>query len=801
MYYNTPGPCYKGGSEQKEGAVNGQHQRDGSFLAGTAPEYPPPSWAGLFGVLRGSLRRCFAVSHLYIYTLATAPKLDTDDIAPDGYRTTVLDADGDEMATLAGEASNRIYVTLDKIPDDLQNAFIAIEDERFYTHCGVDLRGIVRAAWQNLTNGSLSQGASTITQQLIKNNVFAAGTTERTALDRIQRKLQEQYLALRLERKTSKEWILENYLNTINLGGGTWGVQTAAMRYFGKDVSDLVLSECAVLAGITKSPTSYNPLKNPAASRERQKQVLAKMLELDMISRQEYDDALADDVYGRLGETGAAADTAEVLSYFEDAMLYQVLDDLMAKLDCTEEEAWRLIYRGGLTIRSTQDSTLQAICEEELNRESNYSTAAQASAVIIDPAIGQVKAIVGGRGEKNGSLTLNRAASSVRQPGSTIKVVGEYAAALDRGAATLGTVYDDAPYAYSDGTAIRNASGTFGGMTTVRKAISGSVNVVALKCFQEAGMDAVWEKLTQFGFTHLTEADRVEALALGGTHGGVTNLELTAAYAAIANGGIYIEPTYYTQVLDRKGGVLLDKTPEQHSVLQPSTAALLTSAMEDVLTSGTGTQAAFSGMDLAGKSGTTTDMRDLWFVGYSPYYACGVWGGYDDFSSQRSSAYVKTLWRAVMERAHQDLDYRSFSGTGDLERAAICTKCGGLAVEGLCDSTVQGDMTRREYFAPGAAPVEECDCHVAVEVCQRSGRTAGTYCPWVDVETKVYLREASEGTGDTAFVLTPEIEASCDIHCSWLDWLFPEDAPIGEDGDPEDYDASRWDWRKWTEYF
>ena len=742
---------------------------------------------------------CAAVLLFLIYTWATAPKLDTDDIAPDGYRTTVLDADGEEMVTLAGEASNRIYVTLDEIPEDLQNAFIAIEDERFYTHHGVDLRGIARAAWQNLTSGSLSQGASTITQQLIKNNVFAAGTTERTALDRIQRKLQEQYLALRLERKTSKEWILENYLNTINLGGGTWGVQTAALRYFGKDVSDLTLSECAVLAGITKSPTGYNPLKNPEASRQRQKQVLAKMLELGMISRKAHDEALADDVYGRMGQTNTAAGTTDILSYFEDAMLYQVLDDLMANLGCTEEEAWQLIYRGGLTIRSTQDSDLQAICEEEVNRESNYSTGAQASVVIIDPANGQVKAIVGGRGEKTGSLTLNRATSSVRQPGSTIKVVGEYAAALDQGTATLGTVYDDAPYTYSDGTAIRNASGSFGGMTTVRKAIANSVNVVALKCFQETGMDAVWEKLAQFGFAHLTEADRVEALALGGTHGGVTNLELTAAYAAIANGGTYIAPTYYTQVLDREGKVLLDKTPKQHQVLQPSTAALLTNAMEDVLTSGTGTRAAFSGMDLAGKSGTTTDMRDLWFVGYSPYYACGVWGGYDDFTTQSSSAYVKTLWKAIMERAHRDLDYESFSGIGDLERATICTKCGRLAVEELCDSTVQGNMSRREYFAPGTAPTEECDCHVAVKVCQRSGKTSGTYCPWVDVETKVYLREASEGTGDTAFVLTPEIEEPCDVHRSWLDWLFPEDAPIQED--TEEHDANRWDWRKWKEYF
>lgn len=243
----------------------------------------------------------------------------------------------------------------------------------------------------------------------------------------------------------------------------------------------------------------------------------------------------------------------------------------------------------------------------------------------------------------------------------------------------------------------------------------------------------------------------------------------------------------------------MNKSPEQHRVVQTSTAALLTNAMEDVLTSGTGTRAAFSGMDLAGKSGTTTDMRDLWFVGYSPYYACCVWGGYDDFAPQSSSTYVKTLWKAIMERAHRDLDYKSFTGTGELEQVIICTKCGGLAVKGCCDNTVQGDMTRREYFATGTAPTEECSCHVAVKVCKRSGKSSGRYCPWLDVETTVYLRGASEGTSDVPYVLTPEIEELCDVHRSWLDWLFPEETLVDED--TEEHDAGHWDWWKWAEYF
>jgi penicillin-binding protein 1A len=396
-----------------------------------------------------------------------------------------------------------------------------------------------------------------------------------------------------------------------------------------------------------------------------------------------------------------------------------------------------LLYRGGLTIYSTQDSVLQTLCETEVNRDAWYSSDAQVSMVIMEPATGQVKAIVGGRGEKENSLVLNRAVSSVRQPGSTIKVVGAYAAALDGGEATLGTVYDDAPYAYQDGTAIRNAGGICRGRITVRKAVADSVNVVALKCFQQVGLDTVFSKLQQFGFGHLTDADRVEALALGGTHGGVTNLELTAAYSAIANQGVYLEPVYYTKVVDREGRVLISGTPEKRTVIRPVTAALLTEAMKSVMTDGTGTVAAFSGMPLAGKSGTTTGMKDVWFVGYSPYYACGIWGGYDDGAGQRSSSYVKNIWRVVMEQAHEGKAYREFAGADALTTAEICTKCGNLAVEGLCDVTVQGDMTQTEYFAPGTEPAEPCGCHVKMSYCRRSGEPAGNYCWLYGVEPRV----------------------------------------------------------------
>ena len=745
-----------------------------------------------------------AVACCLIYIIATAPKLASVDVTPSSYRTVVTDDGGEVILTLAGESANRVYADLEEIPDRLEQAVVAIEDERFYQHVGVDMRGIARAAWRNVTSGRITEGASTITQQLIKNNVFTDWTQEETTADKVVRKLQEQWLALQLERRESKEWILENYLNTINMGGGTWGVKTAAMRYFGKELSDLTLSECAVLAGITKSPNGYNPLKNPEQSRQRQLLVLGKMLELEMISREEYDEAVNDNVYGRIQRDNVTPAGMEIQSYFEDALVYQVVEDLRRELGYSEEDAWQLLYHGGLTIRSTQSSTLQAICEEEINRDAWYNSDAQATVVLMEPATGQVKAIVGGRGDKTASLTLNRATSSVRQPGSTIKVVGEYAAALDEQSATLGTVYDDAPHTYSDGTAIRNASGTYGGRTTIRDAIARSVNVVALKCFQDTGIDRVWNRLEQFGFTHLTEKDRVEALALGGTHGGVTNLELTAAYSAIANDGVYLEPAYYTEILDRNGRTLLTKVQERRVAVQSATAALLTEAMRDVLTEGTGTQAAVAGVPLAGKSGTSSGVRDAWFVGFSPELACGVWGGYDDFTEQTNGQYVKKIWKAVMARSHEAVTVNSFTGTEGLNLLKICTKCGNLAVEGLCDNTVQGDQTWMEYFVPGTEPTENCACHVAVSWCTASGGFAGRFCPVGQVEKVAYLREGTAGTPDAEAVLDPAVDRTCWEHTSWWDLFFPD----GEPEEPETpapelphREESHDGWFNWREWF
>ena len=727
----------------------------------------------------------------------SAPDANDIDISPLGYATFLYDGDGNQLRKLTAPSSNRLPVSIDQIPLDLQHAVVAIEDERFYEHNGIDVRGILRAFVKNITSGDLSEGASTITQQLLKNNVFTNWTQESTWLERFTRKIQEQYLAVEVEKNiNNKNVILENYLNTINLGAGTYGVQAAAHKYFDKDVWDLNLSECATLAGITQNPTQYNPIEHPEANAKRRKEVLDHMLDQGYITQEQYDQVINDDVYSGIQAAQVLNSETEntVYSYFEDELIDQVVNDLMNIKGYTRTQAQNLVYSGGLSIYTTQDARIQSILDEEYADPSNYpdyvqyaldyaltvknpqgeevnyskemlklyfqnedpefdllfdsqeegqeyvdrykasiladgSTVVaervsfapqpQSSMSVIDQHTGYVKAIIGGRGEKTASLTLNRATDTTRQPGSTFKILSTYAPALNEKGMTLATTFEDEPYNYPDGSPVNNASKSYGGTTTIRKAIQNSVNVVAVKCLEEVTPQLGLQYLDNFGFTtlaHGTEADRdangtvwTDAnlpLALGGLTHGVTNVELCAAYAAIANSGNYIEPIYYTKILDHNGNVLIEKNSAGRSVIKESTAWLLTSAMEDVVTQGTGTACQLDNMAVAGKTGTTDAYNDLWFVGYTPYYTCAVWSGYDGnqkIPEGDARNFHKTLWRKVMNRIHQGMEYKDFEVPDGIEQISICADTGLLPRVG-CPVT-------EEYFDVGTMPTEYCDQH------------------------------------------------------------------------------------------
>ena len=596
-----------------------------------------------------------------------APTVDILNIQPDRFATTIYDAKGNLTDTLVTSGSNREAATYDELPPDLVNAFVAIEDSRFWSHNGIDIRSIARAA-KGLISDDYAGGGSTITQQLIKNNVFAGGMESGWG-PRIERKLQEQYLAVQLEKNSgmskedTKKQIITSYLNTINLGSNTLGVKVAARRYFNKEVSDLTLSECAVLASITKNPSRLNPITGAEANAERRAIVLQYMYEQKKITKAQQEEALADDVYSRIQNVDAVKkESVNPYSYFTDELIEQVIQDLMEKLDYTESQASNLLYSGGLQIYTTQDPDIQAIVDEEINNPDNYDAAKysmeyrlsvthangdtqhysnknveawrksvlgdrnfnglytntdalqqdidqykawllkegdevigerlntnlqpQASFVLIDQHTGEVIAISGGRGEKKDSLTLNRATNVPRQPGSTFKVISAFAPALDACGATLGTVYYDAPYTVGT-KSFRNWWGEsrgYTGYSSIRDGIIYSMNIVAVRCLMETVTPQLGvEYAENMGISTMTKTDLGAATALGGLTLGTTNLDLTAAYASIANGGTYIRPRFYTKILDHNGKVLIDNQPETRQVLKDSTAFLLTDAMTDVM--------------------------------------------------------------------------------------------------------------------------------------------------------------------------------------------------------------------------
>ncbi|MDE7022095.1 MAG: transglycosylase domain-containing protein [Lachnospiraceae bacterium] len=745
--------------------------------------------------------------------LATAPDIGNIDVTPSGFSTFVYDIEGNQTAKLVSTDSNRIPVSMDMVPEDLAHAFVAVEDARFYDHNGIDIKGIFRAAAIGIKNKfHFSEGASTITQQLLKNNVFTDWTSEDSFADRMKRKIQEQYLALELEKVMDKDDILINYMNTINLGQNTLGVQAASLRYFNKSVSDLNLSECAVIASITQNPTKYNPITHPDKNAERREKVLRHMLEQGYISQEEYDEAMADDVYSRIQVVDSENGESTVNTYFVDALTDDVLEDLIAA-GYNETQAYTLLYSGGLKIYSTQDPAIQAICDEVFADESNfpentkwylnyeltvvnengdrtnYSTEMfrsfwreaktgynliyssqdeaymdielykeailgkgdevftetisltpqpQVSLVIEDQSTGYVVAMEGGRGAKSGSRTLNRATDTVRQPGSTFKVVSTYAPALDSAGLTLATIIDDAPFNYANGRPVGNWYGeAYRGLSSLRDGIRDSMNIVTVKALTWITPQLGFDYLMNFGFTTLEErkeingeifSDIQQSLALGGITNGVTNEELNAAYACIANGGTYIKPKLYTKVLDHDGNVILDNTtPQSKQVIKETTAFLLTDAMVDVVTSGTGGSVNFGTMPIAGKTGTTSDYNDVWFSGYTPYYTATTWTGFDNnvkLSGDEKNL-AKKLWRTVMAKIHEDLPSQSFNVPAGIVTATVCSRSGKLPIDGLCNGTL-----RTEYFAEGTVPTETCNIHYSGPICNYCQLPATEFCPF-----------------------------------------------------------------------
>lgn len=597
---------------------------------------------------------------------------------------------------------NRIWIDIDSIPPDMQNAIVAIEDERFYYHKGVDIKRTMGAVIKDLTGGS-DYGGSTLTQQLIKN---LTGDKEHSRA----RKVREILRAVALEKRLDKSEILELYLNTIFLGQNCYGIETAANTYFGKTASELTLAESACLAGITQYPTKYDPLLNPENNEEKRKLVLKKMLELEYISQDEYEEALNTKLVFKGKDN--SENSSGATSYFTDFIIEQAIADIMEKNGCSKEIASNILNNGGLKIYATIDTDIQEAMDEIYENEDGFvknsqGVSAQSAMVVSDPYTGEIKGIVGGIGVKKGKLVLNRATQSVRQPGSSIKPLSIYGPAIDTGTYTAASVINDKPIKIGKWQP-KNDSGKFTGSMSLRRAIMKSQNIPAINIGMKLTPDVSYEYLTEkMHFSSLEEADKnLSAMSLGGMTHGVSVLEMTAAYCSFVNGGEYIKPVAYTKIVDSKDNVIVDNTNlKSNRVFSADTAFIMCDLMKGVVTSGTGIGAKIDKMDTAGKTGTTDKDTDRWFAGFTPYY-CGVtWYGYD--SPQHiygvSGNPALKIWKKVMDKAHEGLDAREFEKPSTVSKVNICSNSGKLATS-RCNGV-------SEYVTKETKPSSYCTGH------------------------------------------------------------------------------------------
>ena len=683
-----------------------------------------------------------ALGTAYSWVKAARP-LNVDELFDLNQTTYIVDKNDKVIDTLHAD-ENRTMVTIDEIPLNLRNAFIAIEDKRFMEHKGIDLYRIFGAIKADLESGDLSQGASTITQQLIK-NVYL------NPEKKWKRKVVEMYYALQLERRFTKDQILEAYLNTAPLGHNVSGVKAASLFYFGKEPDQLTLAECATIAGITQYPSLYSPYLNYEKSMGKKEIVLKEMLAQGLITQEEYDEAMNQEI--KLAKIQKEVET----TYFADMIISDVTETLQKELGLSKEEAEIKLFNGGLKIIATIDTDIQGIVEEtfkntklfpESEEDANGILQPEAAVIVIENGTGEIKAVMGGRSEKV-RRGLNRATQSLRQPGSTIKPLAVYAPALDNGY-TAGTVIDDAPVIFGNFKP-RNYSNNFKGLITAREALQHSINVVAVKVLQDVGIQRSMEYLEKFGITTLvtredngvTNDESLAPLALGGVTNGVKPIEMAAAFSVFPNKGIYIKPISFTKILDKDGNVIFENKPLKEKVISEQVSYLMVDLLRGVVRGGTGGNAALSKMPVAGKTGTTTKNVDAWFTGFSPYYTASVWIGHDEPKPMNftGGSYPAKLWKAVMEEIHKNLEVKNFEQPGGFVSVNICTVSGKRPSE-LCALDPRGTRVRSELFIKGTEPDAEsiCDVHVIRDVCADSKKLATEFCPAPSVQSQVFIQ-------------------------------------------------------------
>lgn len=677
--------------------------------------------------------------------IKNAPELDINQLLTLNEPSILYNGKGEFMDVVVTN-EQRTVIQFKDMPENLKNAFVSIEDERFYKHQGVDLKRITGAIFINVKNRlkgqSSLQGASTITQQLLKNTLLSSEVS-------IKRKVQEMYLALKLENYLTKDQILGAYMNTIFLGGKAWGVEAASEQYFNKPAKDLSLIQCAFIAGITQSPSVYYPFssaakKDPSLYLNRTQTVLMKMYQNGYITQQQYNSSINDLANKKLTFQSPSASKARLnYEWFSIPAIEQIKKDFKSQYHYSDTEIQHLLMYGGLKIYTTMDKDVQDNTQKILNDDSIFGITSrkdkngiiqpQASAVIMDYHTGEVKAIIGGRGTQP-PMSFNRAASDkyLVAPGSSIKPLTVYGAAIDSRQASAATSIEDSPfpdniaklYGQSGNSYPRNDNGRYGqyGETlTLRTAITHSVNTIAAKLEHEIGLNTGVEYAEKFGLT-LDSNDKISvaSLSLGELTHGTNTLTMAAAYGVFGNNGLYSQPKLYHKVVDRNGKIILENKTETRKVLSPESAYIMFDLLKGPVSSaGTGPSANFGSMTVRGKTGTSGDKKNLWFCGLTPYYSAAVWIGNDDknplggnekynYESNLSSDTAAGVWSAIMQPIHENLPAKDIEMPSGVVSAAVCSESGKLA-SSLCYGDPNGSTVYTELFINGTEPKGYCN--------------------------------------------------------------------------------------------
>ena len=647
-------------------------------------------------------------------------------------------------------SENRIWISLENIPVDVQNAFIAIEDHRFFEHPGVDIRRTAGAVFHFFSPNGTHYGGSTITQQLIKNL-----TGDNTVTPK--RKITEIMRALKLEKNITKENILEIYLNTVYLAEGCYGLETASETYFGKSASELTAAEGAALAAIIQYPTRYDPITHPENNRERRDTILWRMHELGLLETEAYEEALQTETVLHLNEKN---EEGAKNSWFTEVVIEDVIHDLCATYCLSRTAASGLLYNGGLSIYTTVDMKMQKAVEDYYENVENFPKSgegarANSAAVLINPKNGHLLAVAGAVGEKRSDRIFNLATQMLRSPGSVIKPISVYAPALEKDIITWASVYDDVPVTFTPegkGYALwpKNNPRVYSGLTTVNAALSKSTNTVAVRILQQLGVQTSYRYAKTLGLSTLIERENgnngmvlsdiaLAPLALGAVTKGVSVREMTGAYGALANEGIFHESISYTTVYDKDGKLLLSHDEEGKRVFSEETADLMTRLLKNVVSEGTASDLILQKfIPIAGKTGTSNANTDRWFIGYTPDVLCGIWYGYQDardigthkknpavliFDGLLTKLYAgQSAQTLTLDKSHR------FSESENIVRCLYCKDSGALPTS-ACTCDLRGHRLEYGYFKKGTEPKLRCDTHILVDYDSKTNSVATAHCP------------------------------------------------------------------------